>query len=263
MGKPVKARVALRVRDLKTGAVREIPDVPMTAENRKAILSAAHERAASRSVPEAPRTITRKQAEEDCAALRSALVDGYSYVARRGVDLDGELAKIRSKLGDPVDRRAFGLALMKLLALFGDGHTRLADDPAEFLPPGFAPFLAAEAEGRIVAFKPDRSAFLAPDAPFLVTIDGVDTGRWIEAARVDLRERRTALRATAGGAQPAVHGVPARRARRAGARRRRDRRRVERPAADDRQAPPRGPSSGLSDRGRARRRASWREASAT
>jgi hypothetical protein len=123
--------------------------------------------------------LTRQQAHEDLDQLHQALRAHYSYLKLKGVDVPKELESIRSRLKDENDRDEFGIELMKMLALFGDGHTRLNGLP---LPPGYLPFDVAEAEGRLVALKDDRSDFVDPGYPFLVSLDGVELSRWLEVS---------------------------------------------------------------------------------
>ncbi len=69
-----------------------------------------------------------------------------------------------------------------LLCLFGDAHSRFTVSVGAVLPKGYAPFRTASYDGRVVAFTPDRKAFVDPEHPFLRKIDGVAVERWLEAA---------------------------------------------------------------------------------
>jgi hypothetical protein len=127
---------------------------------------------------------SRAQAQEDLDELEWLLENHYSYLHRKGVDYRAALDSIRSSLGDGIHRSSFGYQLSKFIALFGDGHSRVASSSVRLrsLCTGFPPLLVEESSGRLVAFKPDRSAFIDPNAPFLRAIDGLPVDSWIEAA---------------------------------------------------------------------------------
>jgi hypothetical protein len=76
--------------------------------------------------------------------------------------------------------------LSKFIALFGDGHSRVASSSVRLSSfcSSYPPFLVEESAGRLVAFKPDRSGFVDPNFPFLRAFDGVSTGKWLEAAEL-------------------------------------------------------------------------------
>ena len=124
----------------------------------------------------------KKEAEQDLDELEWLLENRYSYLKLKGVDYKAALDTIRSALGDGISRGALALQLMKFIALFGDGHSGVGDPNLNRMCPGFLPFLIGESEGRLVAFKADRSSFLDEQHPFLCRIDGIELDRWLVVA---------------------------------------------------------------------------------
>jgi hypothetical protein len=127
---------------------------------------------------------SRARAQEDLDELEWLLENHYSYLQRKGVDYKAALDSIRSSLGDGIHRSTFGYQLSKFIALFGDGHSHVASSSVHLksLCSGFPPLLVGESNGRPVAFKPDRSDFIDPNAPFLRAIDGLPVDSWLKAA---------------------------------------------------------------------------------
>ena len=124
------------------------------------------------------------RAEEDLDELEWLLENRYSYLHLKGVDYRAALDSIRCSLGDGVHRSSFGYQLSKFIALFGDGHSRVASSSCRLqsLCRGFSPFLVQKSKDRLVAFKPDRSDFINSNTPFLRSIDGLPIDSWLKAA---------------------------------------------------------------------------------
>ena len=128
--------------------------------------------------------LSREEAEQDLDELEWLLENRYSYLKLKGVDYKAALDGIRSALGDGISRSDFGYQLTKFIALFGDGHSRVASSTVRLvsLCSEFLPFLVEESNKRLVAFKPDRSGFVDPDFPFLRAMDGLPASAWLEGA---------------------------------------------------------------------------------
>jgi hypothetical protein len=127
--------------------------------------------------------LTRRQAEQDLDELEWLIENQYSYRDRVGFDYRAALDAIRCGLGDGISRSDFAYQLDKFLAAFGDGHSRVLDpDLKRGMCSHFLPFLVDEAMERLVAFKPDRTDFLAPGFPFLRALDGRPVEEWLAAA---------------------------------------------------------------------------------
>ena len=128
--------------------------------------------------------LSRARAQEDLDEMEWLLENRYSYLHLKGVDYKAALDSIRCSLGDGIPRSLFGYQLSKFMALFGDGHSRVASSSVRLksLCTSFPPLLVGESSGRLIAFKPDRSDFIDPNAPFLRAIDGLPVDSWLEAA---------------------------------------------------------------------------------
>src|SRR5262245_53150361 len=172
MGSPPPRHVDLHVESLETGRASTPRQVEMTEENRRAGWKAARERGRpeERSRPgerptgdgvqrvtrdHAPSppagfaglagtlaravgpTLPRSAAEEDLDQLEWLIVNQYAYRDLRDVDYRAALDAIRSSLGEGIARGDFALRIARFLSLFGDGHTRLAEDLEDSLQPGY------------------------------------------------------------------------------------------------------------------------------
>lgn len=189
-------------------------DVPMTSANRRSVWENAKRRTGARAtaIPGVVKRVEREHAAEtapewreffsldvpgerllapavtadevadDLDQLEWALEDRFSYLERTGIDYRGALDAIRIAARDGAFVVRLQLQLGKLMALFGDGHTRVRG-LGDALPLGAASFLLTETAGGIACVRPDRSDFLDPRHPYLVAIEGVDVERWIETAK--------------------------------------------------------------------------------
>ncbi len=173
MGRPPGPEVELAVKSLSNGEIRTFPRVPMTSENRQAIWEAA-----GTSLLE-DQILTRADAEADLDILQRLLETQFAYRSRRGVDVRNEIGRIRARLEGSLSARTLGVEIVKLLALFGDGHSRLEQ---EVLSTGYAPFLVGDAAEGLVAYRERRAGYLDPDFPFLDAIDGLPLESWLKAA---------------------------------------------------------------------------------
>lgn len=89
---------------------------------------------------------------------------------------------MREKIDAGISVNDFGIELQKVLALGIDGHAEVS---GYTLPRGGCLPLLIEPEGeRLVAFKPDRTGFLAEGYPYLTKIDGKEIAEWRQAAAV-------------------------------------------------------------------------------
>jgi hypothetical protein len=211
MGANPGEKVDLELVELDTGEAVALRDVPMTEQNRWAIWTASKERKKSDDraalagsigrvqrehakhaapemaeltrVPLAPSTgaIERDAACEDLDALEWLIETRYAYRDRAGFDYRAALDAVRIAVGERIDRSAFTILLAKVLARFGDGHTRI-DELQSALGAGFLPCLVEPLGNRLLALKPDRSSFVDAEHPVLSTIDGIDVERWIDRA---------------------------------------------------------------------------------
>lgn len=189
----------------------ELKGVEMTRANRDAILDAARARAAEAGTgaPSAPveriarehattpdpayadlarwptlaagPSIPRERAAADLDQLEWLLRERFSYRDLAGVDVPAALDAVRLGLPDEVDLFALALQVRKLLARFGDGHSRLERAP-ELPGATFLPCLVEDLGERFYAVKPDRSGFLDKGHPCLTALDGLPLERWLAAS---------------------------------------------------------------------------------
>src|SRR5688572_19350536 len=183
LGKPPGDTVKLELK-AERGGKKKVERARMTAANRAAVLE-ANLRAGEGGPAAGTTALSREAARKDARALADWMERSYSYYRKPGVDAAAALAALEEGLeraGEPIPRDDFAVLVMRYLASFGDGHTRLADPPEAFLPPGHLPCLLEDAGGRVVALKADRSDFVDPKRPYLVAIDGLPLERWLAAA---------------------------------------------------------------------------------
>lgn len=126
--------------------------------------------------------LSRKEAEQDLDELEWLLENRYSYLKLKGIEYKAALDSIRCSLGDGISRGILALQLMKFIALFGDGHSRVGDPSLKWMCSGYLPFIIEQSKGKLVSFKEDRSDFVDPNFPFLRALDGLPVNTWLEAA---------------------------------------------------------------------------------
>jgi hypothetical protein len=126
--------------------------------------------------------LSRAEAECDLDELEWLLEHRYAYLTRSMVDYRAALDSIRCSLGAGIRRKSLALQLQKLLALFGDGHTRVAHPTITLLCLKFLPFFPTEAQGHLVALDAARNELLDAEHPFLLGMDGVEVEQWLQAA---------------------------------------------------------------------------------
>lgn len=142
------------------------------------------------SINQGVKTLTPQQAAADLDQLELRLTGEFSYLTLRGVDHRGALDAIRAGLADGIPQDAFAVQIMKLLALFGDAHSRVREverdsgrdlESDELLGGAFAPVVFDVAAGRLIAFDANRRP-LAGDLLLVRSLDGRPVADWLEAA---------------------------------------------------------------------------------
>jgi hypothetical protein len=132
------------------------------------------------------RKVTGAKLLADLDFLELILANVYSYADRRGVDWRSALDAFRASIGDGLPIDTFILRLRRFLTLFGDPHTAVRTTYRGAIPKGRAPFLPVPDGQRVLALKPDRSAFLDAECHYLAAIDGVGIAEWLKAAGYDV-----------------------------------------------------------------------------
>ncbi|MCR9245799.1 MAG: S41 family peptidase [bacterium] len=184
---PVGKKVDLVVRELDSGNVREFEAVEMTNDKRQRLRDVYRGRPPAGQPDRAVKrgALSAAEARADLGVLARLLEERFAYRKVRNVQLTKLLRDARkalAKSGDRVAPLELARQVDRILAAFGDAHSRLAGG----LPPkhpGYLPFLVQQVEGGPVAFRDDRSGFVDADHPFVAAINGVPIERWLELAR--------------------------------------------------------------------------------
>ena len=127
--------------------------------------------------------LTKKEVEADLDELEWILEDCYSYLHRKKVDYKTALDAVRSSVKDRIKRSQLSWKINKVIALFGDGHSRVEDPAMKWFGSQHLPFLIEECQGRYVAFKENRTGFVDPDYPFITKIHELPISRWLEETK--------------------------------------------------------------------------------
>ena len=155
-------------------------DPATIARERSRTVAAEHKFLVTKPELRDSELIPRKELEEDLQYLEHVLVTCFSYLELRPVDYRGALDAIRGSLAEETSLNQFRLQVAKLISLFCDGHARLSSPHAEYMPRGYAPYLAESHEDRV--FLSDGEEFLDPKHPYVNTIDGRPIAEWLEVA---------------------------------------------------------------------------------
>ncbi|NRB26572.1 MAG: hypothetical protein HRU37_02700 [Roseibacillus sp.] len=124
--------------------------------------------------------IARRALEEDLDYLEHVLATCFSYLELRPVDYRGALDAIRGSLAEETSLNQFRLQVAKLISLFCDGHARLSIPHSEYMPRGYAPYVAGSDQGRV--YLCDGEEFLDDKHPYVKAIDGRPIAHWLEVA---------------------------------------------------------------------------------
>ncbi|MBL7214633.1 MAG: hypothetical protein ISS71_03030 [Phycisphaerae bacterium] len=127
--------------------------------------------------------LTKKEVEDDLDELEWIFENCYSYLYRKNIDYKAALDAIRCSVDGSIKRSQFAWKTHKVLALFGDGHSRVKDPQMDCFCDQYLPFLIGEYQGRYFAFKEDRSGFIDSVCPYLTEIQGVSVEQWLQTAR--------------------------------------------------------------------------------
>lgn len=125
-------------------------------------------------------TLTPAQLDEDLQQFQTALEERWAYLKVDKADYQTPLRALRARAKNGVTRDELGLALMRVIALFRDGHAYVTGFQ---FPAGALPFLIKPAGEKYVAFKPDRTDFLTPGFPYLLSVDGKPISYWRNIVR--------------------------------------------------------------------------------
>ena len=206
LGSPNATTVDLELR-APDGTLRRVTDAPMTAANRDAVWTARNRVSAPPKVLRIEREhattpaatfawlaeartggpwddgtwIDGEQLRADLDQLEHHITHEYSYAELTGVDYRAALDAARAGLGEGASMRTFATRVAEIMALFGDGHSA-PRGLTGMRTPGYLPFLVADTAAGPVALRPDRSGFVDPERPFLVSLDDRPLDEWLAIA---------------------------------------------------------------------------------
>ncbi len=193
--------VTLAVAPEGGGAPIELADVPMTSENRRRVRDKLSKHLDElREQAEARAHLTLDQHSLDSNEVMDELLRvihaNHSYALYNRQPLTDscfvDAVLLQAEYGisfgihdhpSPKSWAECVLLAQRAVCRFGDGHAGI-EDWQDVAPDGYLPVLLEQAEGGVVAYKPDRSGFVDPDHPYVSHIDGVPILDWVTAASV-------------------------------------------------------------------------------
>ncbi|MEM1095653.1 MAG: S41 family peptidase [Bacteroidota bacterium] len=171
--------VDVEVVDLASGETLPMRDLPLTVENRVQVRAGRRAEEDARLLAAMSNPVPRSLAIATLNDYQEYLDEAFAYAHANNVDYAAALDSLRASLGAQTTGNALGLAVQQVMARFIDGHAGVSGFA---YPPGALPFAIDAVQGGYAAFRPDRSAFIHPDHPYVVALDGVPIGGWLEAA---------------------------------------------------------------------------------
>lgn len=209
-GIKLERTVDLELIDLATGEVILMEDVVMTRAQRDAIRDASHRKAyrfvvesgtpmdSTKRIERSHRLVMKaefavlarwpnlngpelsaEQIRQDLGQLEWLIQERFAYRDLLQIDYRGALDAVRVSIPERPTVPAFAAQIQKVLALFGDGHSRVR---SRWVLRGYAPFLTHWIGGKLLAFRADRSGLLDEAFPVLEGIDGLPLEKWLEAS---------------------------------------------------------------------------------
>lgn len=139
------------------------------------------------AVPDEPLTIDRDRARQDIHDFAAGLRERFAYLTLRRDDLADAADALTEDLPPRVDVHELSRTLHRLLMTAGDGHARVRPpSPDPNRGPGHLPVVLQDTRDGVFALLPDRSAWLDPDHPRVLALDGEPLEDWIEATLPDI-----------------------------------------------------------------------------
>lgn len=134
------------------------------------------------TAPAAPSSLSRVDALADLAAFEQRLREEAAYLDLHQAKPFAAIEGLRQRLPAKISVAEFARELQKILAPIGDCHSGVSHKALDAEPGLWLPFRLAPALGGIVAVKRDNTAFVEPDFPYLVALDGRPLKDWLDAA---------------------------------------------------------------------------------
>ncbi|NQZ12638.1 MAG: hypothetical protein HRT35_36265 [Algicola sp.] len=114
--------------------------------------------------------LTPTQVIDDLSVMEYQIKHHYAYADLKGADYPLAIDAIIDDLGNGITKRDLGLQLKRLLALFGDGHTRVSMSALK-TPSLMLPFKVKKIDD--VYYAITKTGLLNDEYPQLVAIDGI------------------------------------------------------------------------------------------
>ncbi|MCH8215963.1 MAG: hypothetical protein IH892_04245 [Planctomycetes bacterium] len=187
---------ALRVGSHEAGGYEsfEIKDAARILKNGKNVLAIEGHNASVESSDFSldPFLVDRKLDDEDVLIsvddyladldeFEKRLLDQSSYLTRRGFDFEPELEQLRARINKDTKLQHFASGLQKLVMKIGDCHAAVIFRKPE-LERVFMPFRPADTEAGLAAPRINANEPLVRECPYIESIDGLPTEKWMEAA---------------------------------------------------------------------------------
>jgi hypothetical protein len=190
LGIAAGAEATLRVRDFADGAAAG-PSKVIVAEWSREKRQNLRKVALKRDSQPRDEAVTPEQTLATLAALETLIESRSAYAAASIPETPPKrwrerLADARDRVNNITTRSQLTREIRMIVAAIGDAHASVSGTDAEsagWLP--FLPIALDTSKGRespVLAVKPDRSAFIADDAPILAAIDGIPIRAWLNAA---------------------------------------------------------------------------------
>jgi hypothetical protein len=183
VGAPPGVEILLGLRSEDTGEAVTRTE-PMTAENRAALWAARQARAGTLPLGvvaarlPVPADLAPAQIAQDLETLEAEMEARWAYLRTTGVDHESAIEDVRARGADAMAHADFGVEVLRVVSMFVDGHATVRGFD---YPDGMLPFFIESTGDRFVAIRPDRSAFLDPEHPYVTHLDGRPLDEWLEA----------------------------------------------------------------------------------
>lgn len=115
--------------------------------------------------------ISKELAEQDLESLEYYIKNNFSYADLRNVDYKQLIDVLIADLQNGISKRDLGTQIKRVLALFGDGHSRVSRSKLD-IDSYFLPFSIKKINGKFIALSKEK--LFNKDFPELVSIDGFD-----------------------------------------------------------------------------------------
>ncbi len=142
------------------------------------LFAAALTSQASGDVP----SLGQNDALADLDSFSQRLREESAYIELHQAKPFEAIERLKQRLPETVSIADFTRELQKIIAPIGDCHSSVSSKALDGEPGLFLPFRLALAQGGVIAVSRDNAAFVEPDHPYLVAVDGKPLQGWLDAA---------------------------------------------------------------------------------